>query len=325
MIMYRKQWMALGLFLVAAMLGCGSSGGGANMESTAGDGGGAAADAGLSLDPSLVTDPEVASIVTLTMDTFTVPPGAEVFKCQDFANPFAGVQADLKAYELHMSTGSHHMFAFYKSGATDGALIDCPQGGLEFGPFTFTSQSPHLVETFPEGVGATIPTTMGFHLNAHYINVGSTPIEGKVQITMYVAKSGIVTQHAGVLYASQNGIKIPPTGQPVTSSATCNLPQDVNVLSSASHMHQRATDFVATSGGVLLYQSNDWDSPVPAVFSPPRLLKSGADLTWTCTYVNDTGSWLTFGESAKTNVMCISVSIFYPVTDVSNPVIQCQE
>jgi hypothetical protein len=315
--------MAIGMLLGVSMFGCSSSGTGA---SPSGDGGTAeTADAGLSLDPTLVNDPEVAQIVTLTMDTFTVAPGAEVFKCQDFANPFGGVQADLKAYELHMSPGSHHMFAFYKTGATDGAIADCAQGGLEFGPFTFTSQSPHLVESFPEGVGATIPTSMGFHLNAHYINTGSVAVEGKVQITMYVAKSGIVTQHAGVLYASQNGIQIPPTGQPVVSSAKCTLPQDVNIMSSASHMHQRATNFVSSSDGETLYQSTDWDSPVPALFQPPRLLKSGADLSWSCTYVNDTGSWLTFGESAKTNVMCISVSIFYPVTDVTNPVIQCQE
>jgi hypothetical protein len=317
-IMKAKLWIAIGMLLGISMHGCSSSG-------NAATGGADTADAGPSLDPTLVADPEVASTVTLTMDTFTVAPGQEVFKCQDFANPFKGVQADLKAYELHMSPGSHHMFAFYKTGATDGPLVDCPQGGLEFGPFTFTSQSPHLIETFPEGVGATIPTTMGFHLNAHYINTGATPVEGKVQITMYVAKSGIVTQHAGVIYAGQNQIKVAPTGQPVVSTATCNLPQDVNLLSSASHMHQRSTNFIATSGGQTLYTSTDWDNPTPATFSPAMPLKAGADLTWSCTYVNDTGSWLTFGESAKTNVMCISVSIFYPVMDVSNPVIQCQE
>jgi hypothetical protein len=321
--MIGKHWIALGMLLGISMHGCSSSSNGAAAAATTEDAG--AADAGLSLDPTLVSDPEVANIVTLTMDTFTVAPGQEVFKCQDFANPFGGVQADLKAYELHMSPGSHHMFAFYKAGATDGPLIDCPQGGLEFGPFTFTSQSPHLIEQFPEGVGATIPTTMGFHLNAHYINTGSEPVQGKVQITMYVAKSGIITQHAGVLYASQNSIKVPPTDMPAVSTATCNIPQDVNIMSSASHMHQRATNFTSTSGGQLLYTSTDWDSPVPATFSPARLLKAGSDLTWSCTYVNDTGSWLTFGESAATDVMCISVSIFYPVTDISNPVIQCQE
>jgi hypothetical protein len=37
--------------------------------------------------------------------------------------------------------------------------------------------------------------------------------------------------------------------------------------------------------------------------------------------VNTTGQELTFGESAETNVMCISSNIFYPVTDVTNPVL----
>jgi hypothetical protein len=37
--------------------------------------------------------------------------------------------------------------------------------------------------------------------------------------------------------------------------------------------------------------------------------------------VNTTGQELTFGESAVTNVMCISSNIFYPVSDVTNPVL----
>ena len=50
-------------------------------------------------------------------------------------------------------------------------------------------------------------------------------------------------------------------------------------------------------------------------------LASGTTITWSCTYVNDTGSALTFGESAQTNVMCISEFIYYPVQNVANPVL----
>jgi hypothetical protein len=259
------------------------------------------------------------------MDTFTVNPGQEVYMCQDFANPFRGQQADIKTYELHMAQGSHHMFAFYTTNATNTSVVRCPKGGLQFAPFTFTAQSQNLVQTYPPGIGATIPTTTGFTLNVHYINPGATPITGHVALTMYIAKPGIITQHAGVIFLNQGLLTVPPTGQPSTSSSTFTLPQDVNVLTSVSHMHQRATNFVASaSTGQTLFQSTQWAEPPPMQYAPPVHLTAGTKVTWSCTYVNNTGQTLTFGESAATNVMCISVSTFYPVQDVAHPIIATQ-
>src|SRR5262245_14890758 len=53
--------------------------------------------------------------VTLKMTPFTVPSGGEVYKCQNFANPF-GAEAEVSAFESHMTPGSHHMLLFYKEG-----------------------------------------------------------------------------------------------------------------------------------------------------------------------------------------------------------------
>jgi hypothetical protein len=282
-------------------------------------------DSGAPAAESPGNNPEVASSTTLKMHSFAVSAGQEVFMCQDFANPFQGQQADVKAYELAMTQGSHHMLAFYKVGATDGPLIPCPEGGLQFGPFTFAAQSANVTETYPEGVGATIPGDTGFTINMHYANAGSTTATGQLTLTMYVAKPGVVTQHAGVLFLNQLSLFVPPSdtpGSPYTSSMTYLLEQDVNILSTDSHMHQRATNFVATtSTGQTLYQTMQWNEPPPATFSPPLHLSSGTSITWSCSYVNDTGLPLVFGPSAQTNVMCISQSIFYPVNDVRHPVV----
>lgn len=316
-----------GLFIVCAGCGAGSSKTfvSAGGQSGSSSGGGASGADDAAAEGGLPNDPEIAFSVTLNMDPFTVAPGQEVFMCQDFANPFQGAQADIKTYELHMSQGSHHMFAFYKTNATNTSVAPCPQGGLQFAPFTFTAQSPDVVETYPEGVGATIPPTTGFTINAHYINVGASPIAGHVSLTMSVAKPGVVTQHAGVVFLNQAFLSVPATGQPSTSTSQYTLPQDVYLMTSDSHMHQRATNFVATtSTGQTLFQTTQWADPPPAVYSPPNLLPAGTKISWSCTYVNDTGQTLTFGESAATNVMCISVSIFYPVQDINNPVIGTQ-
>jgi hypothetical protein len=303
-----------------------AGGGGADVGSDAAWGAGASDGAGsVVIDASPNADPDIAYSVTLTMDTFTVQPGGEVYMCQDFANPFNGVQADIKTYELHMAQGSHHMFAFYEPNAANTSVTKCPQGGLQFQPFTFVAQSKDVVQTFPEGVGATIPPTTGFTLNVHYLNPQPTPITSQVVLTMYVAKPGVITQHAGVLFLNQGLLVVPPTDQPSTSTSTFTLPQDVNVLSSGSHMHQRATAFTATaSTGETLFQTDQWAEPMPKPYAPPLMLTAGTTISWSCTYVNDTGATLTFGESAQTNVMCISISTIYPVADVTNPVIAQQ-
>jgi hypothetical protein len=260
--------------------------------------------------------------VTLKMQSFTVNPDQEVYMCQDFANPFMGQEADIVSYELHMSTGSHHMFAFYTSNAANGSVAACAQGGLQFAPYTFTAGSPTAIQTYPDGMGASIPSTTGFTINAHFINTGASALQGNVALTIYVAKPGEVTQHVGPIFLNQALLSVPPTGQPSTSTASYSLTQDVNLLLGASHMHQRATHFVSTaSTGQTLFETTQWSEPQPTIYSPPVHLASGTTITWSCTYVNNTGSTLTFGESAATNVMCISEFIYYPVQNTANPVL----
>jgi hypothetical protein len=286
-------------------------------------------DAGMN-DPDI--DYSVAP-VTISMTPFTVAAGAEVYYCQNFANPW-GKQVDIKTYSLNMAKGSHHMFAFYQTDATNGANAPCPSGGLTFAPFTFSAQSPTAEVTYPQSVGATLPASLGFQLNAHFINTSASPINATVSLTMWVAKPNVVTNHAGALFLNQVAMTVASSctsastnGVGCPSSSSYVLPQDVYILTADSHMHQFATNFTATtSTGVTLFQTTQWAEPPAKVYSPPLMLPSGTTITWTCDDVNDTGAELTFGEHAASNVMCISSNIFYPVStaSLSNPVLGTQ-
>jgi hypothetical protein len=286
---------------------------------SAGSGGAQTGDAAAPENPDI--DTSVAP-VTITMGTFTVGPGDEVYYCQNFANPW-GKQVDIKTYALDMGVGSHHMFAFYATGATGGALAPCPNGGNTFGAFTFVSQSPERTVTYPASVGATIPAGTGFQMMVHYLNTTASTLTSSVKLTMLIAKPGVVTNHAGVLFLNQPTITVASSCTAgCESTASYELPQDVHILQAEGHMHRFATKFVATtSTGVTLYTSTQWSEPKPEDYSPALLLPSGTTVTWTCTDVNTTGQELTFGESALTNVMCISQNVFYPVSDVTNPVL----
>src|SRR5450432_941785 len=276
---------------------------------------------------SALNDPETdyTQTKTIQMDPFPVPANQEAFYCQTFKNPW-GKQVDIKTYDLSMDTGSHHMFAFYSQNATNGAVAPCANGGLTFGSFTFTSQSPKVTQTYPTTVGATIPATTGFNMMAHYVNSSSAPLMAHVVLTMYVGKAGAVTNHVGVIFDNNATMTVTATGQPYVSTQSVAVNQDVNILTASSHMHKFANKFVSTAtppGGQPrhLYTTTAWDEPKALTFATPLHLTSGTIITWSCTDTNTTGKTLTFGEYANTNVMCISVNIFYPVADVNNPTI----
>jgi hypothetical protein len=278
-------------------------------------------DSGAPTDPGTV----VASgdTVTLTMGPFTVPPSSEVFKCQPFKNPFGGADQDIKAYEVHMSEGSHHMFLFFDPATDDGPIGDCPAGGLEFHPYPFSTQTRDASFTYPDNVGSLVPGSTGFLLNAHYVNPGATPLQATVTAILHKAAPGSVTEHAGVIFMNEYGLKVAPGTS--TSKATCSIPGSIHLLTAASHMHQRATGFTATTAdGTVLYQTDQWSDPAPRLFSPPLPIDQKTTVTWGCTYQNDTNQTLTFGEYAQTNVMCIFTAHYWPVANPKNPTLDCE-
>jgi hypothetical protein len=254
--------------------------------------------------------------VTFTMAPFTVPVKGEIYKCQEFANPW-GADAEVQAFESHMSPGSHHLLLFYKSGVANGPLVDC--SGLEFAATPYGSQRPDDGVTFPDKVAALVPSAQGFRLQVHYLNATPNPINASVSVTMKLATPGTVTDHAGVFFFLNNNINIPPDNMPHSLSKTCTFPTAVNVMLANSHMHKHATDFLgATTTGTTIYATKDWNEPVQTTFAPPMQLAAGTKVTFTCTWVNDTLSPLTFGESAQTNEMCIFNGQFYPIQGTQN-------
>ncbi|MFO0549732.1 MAG: hypothetical protein U0271_15170 [Polyangiaceae bacterium] len=257
--------------------------------------------------------------VTITMASFDVGPGEEVYKCQDFANPFGG-DAEVAAFESHMTQGSHHLLLFYKDGATDSALEDC--SGLEFAATPYSTQLPDDGTAFPDGVSALITAGTGLRLQSHYLNTTSSTLTAHVEMTFHLVEPGVETQHAGVMFIVEPQFVIAPhSAQTVTHD--CNVPLDMNVIKASSHMHKHGTHFEATVGGLPLYDTDEWSDPVPTVFNPAKPLQGGAPLHFECAFQNDSDQFLTFGESAQTNEMCIFVASFYPVPDDQTVTIGC--
>ena len=71
-----------------------------------------------------VNTPIGAATATLTLAPFTIDPGAEVFMCQNFDNPFGGVDTAVNRIVTDMTKGSHHLHVYNLTegtGATPGS------------------------------------------------------------------------------------------------------------------------------------------------------------------------------------------------------------
>lgn len=286
---------------------CSGSGGNAGSGSggTSGSGGSAGA-------PAYET-------FTIKTSPRAVGQGEEAFFCQNLTNPF-GKDVEVIESESFMTPGSHHMFVFYEPGATDGAVHDC--SGLEFQRYVHTAQTPQAKVSYPPGVGRLVRANEGFRVMAHYLNTTGAAIDAEITVVFKVVPAGSMQHQAGSIFLNKLGIYVPPNS-PGTATASCNLPHDIQLINVASHMHQYAKHFVATaSSGEKLYETTDWDEPEPTVYDPPLALAGGTKITWTCQYENTTGSALTFGDSAKTNEMCILSGTFFPAPDGDG--INCQ-
>jgi len=342
----------------ASSSGGGSSGGSAS-SSSSGVGGGSTSDGPITaLDGgghgltwgTQIPASELGETVTLTATPFQVAAGAEVYKCQVFANPFNGVNTDIVSMHGTMSAGSHHFFLFNMTAAAAavepavGTLGNCLGGGIEFHPFPFLSQQPDWTVNYPtdsNGAPMGYPLVGANYLmiNAHYLNTSSEAIMANVSITITPAKAGVVQTHVGSLFLNQTTLSVPATAteqSPYQATMTWNgdpgtVPASYNILTSWSHMHQWGLKFTASTGSNTFYTETNWDSPSLYIHAPnmpepttatgptaPIVMNGNPPITWTCSYFNNTGATLTFGDSAQSNVMCIYIGQYYPA-DATNP------
>ena len=312
----------------------GSSTGGAGRAESSGvpaaaDGGPAYADAPAPIGSMYDAPPPDApgqQVVTLTIDPFVVAPGAEVYKCQQFGNPF-GKNVDLIYYEGTMSKGSHHFFLFNMDATTlrtqAAPIGDCPGGGVEFHPFPYLSQQPKWNVGYPEpGMGYPMVSTNGLMMNVHYLNSGSTPITAQASIKITVAAPGTVTTHVGSIFLNNTFFSVPantPMSSPVAESkSNAPLSTDYSIFTSWSHMHQTSLKFTASANGSVFYTETNWDTPQVVPHAPYLQMKGGTSITWNCDYYNNTSTALNFGDSAIKAVMCIYIGQYFPANQ-NNP------
>ena len=269
----------------------------------------------MSSPPPPTPDASTDHTITLKLTPFTLPPGGEATKCQGFANP-TGAAIDVKEIESHMTVGSHHML-LTTAPDMDVALADCTGATDADTLILYGSQDLDSDLKFPDGVALRSHASQGMAIQSHYLNASDNDITANVEITLHLGDPSLTQMVAGAVQYTNQEFTIPPGPPDTTVTKTCTVPHDLNVIRVTSHMHRHGINFAATIDGAPLYQTTSWSEPPPMLFQPALAWTQGQQVTFSCTYHNDTGAPILFGTSAKTEEMCILGTLVYPVPSLA--------
>ncbi len=291
--------------------GASAGGAGGGTAGTGGDIGTGGVGGDMGTGGAMMPPPSNVQSTQITFNTVPVQPGGEVFKCQNFANPFGNADVEVIRSESFMTGGSHHMFVFYHDGNFDGGTEDC--SGLEFASTIHGASRPQQLIEYPPDVGRRMSGNQGLRILVHFLNTTPAPINVDITVSFDYVPAGTITGVAGSVFANQPSINIAPRS-PGNAGGTCTIPFDAYLLGGVSHMHQYGTHFVATATtGDHLYETTEWNEPLPRPYDPPLFMPAGTRIDYACQYNNFSNNRLTFGDSAMINEMCIFSGTYYTV------------
>jgi hypothetical protein len=269
--------------------------------------------------------------IAVPPNMLSIQPGQEAYFCYYKTIP-GSAAINVGAFQSWMTKGfSHHFILFTGNNGADGTVsggsisggggvgVGCvPQGTWVYA----TSTSGEVIELkMPDGVGLPMPAGDMFIFNIHLINTGSTPANPTVKLNVLYAKNA--TQSASAMVSFNAGIAVPAGGsQDVRGS--CSPPAGSKFFAFTTHVHRHGgsvstgayTDVNFVSGGQTtnLVHSTDWENPDVALWTAPNFLttKAGDQFTYDCHFVNKDATTVTFGETAATGEMCMSIGYYFP-------------
>ena len=305
---------AVGVFLVASPLACSGA-----VASSAADGG-ALGDSGFTGD---AYNPPAPTLATATIGPIDIAAGEEKTVCILKRLDNAG---DIMATRIvaDLAPGSHHLIVYR---ATESAERLTPFACSPFNTLLQKNAAPlvmvgksHLEYAFPVNVGVPILAGQMLRIEAHYINPGNAPIQGKakVQIEGLALTAATGFQKADFAFWGTQNIQIPPQGTyatPVTFQAGA---PGTKIFAVTTHQHQLGTGVkVWASAGAgdtskpPIVDEKSWNNPELVTLDPPLAFDGTSGLSYQCNWTNPTTSSVAFGESA-TQEMCFVGSYYYP-------------
>jgi hypothetical protein len=241
---------------------------------------------------------------------------------------------NINAQQVRYSDGSHHMLIFstpYTELPTlnehgvvvdtaEGKIFPCPEGPSNDWKVTGVvggSQNPEWDPVpLPAGVATVVPKDSWMIMNLHMLNPTAEGMDVCVKNNFTTIPTEDVEHEAGMLFWYNPFITLTPQA---TSTATlrCPITQDISLVNGQSHMHARGTHYTATlydaEGAFVqkLFESSDWETPVPEDYEPALQIPAGSSIEYTCEYTNSQDRTVNQGLKT-TDEMCMFIGQYYP-------------
>ncbi len=275
--------------------------------------------------------PETCPGFTVTTPSLEVQPGEEVVYCYYFHTGNGATQG------VRRITSSMEGMVRYTSLLTthDGAgnpLDVQPPGTLTSAGCDWTGGNPNsrriytahgleedLLLPTDDGAGAQLAfeflAAQPAVLVAHLLNDTVDPVATAVTLTAYSHRPGVTYTKTASL-TTIDTLLVLPQASTTTSTHACGVPSAVKFWWFSTHTHGLAQQAKLRNGTSDLVVSTDWLSPAVAAFGPPSFYEFGAgeQLTYSCTYFNNTNATVTFGESYASDENCIGLAYFFPAS-----------
>lgn len=212
-------------------------------------------------------------------------------------------------------TGTHHSVLTISTNNTQTGDYDCQAGSLD-NQMLYAAGVGTDDLSFPSGVAMHIAAGTYINLNLHLFNATDNPISGNSGVLVKLVDHADVVNEADMMFSGTFTINIPSDGQPHPAHGSCKVPTDWHIFTLWPHMHQTATHqkWTYTEGTNAPVALIDDDFSFAEQKNYPiadTLLKKGDTIDTYCTYVNNTGTTMTFGDGSDKE-MCFTGMYKYP-------------
>ncbi len=246
--------------------------------------------------------------------SWTLAPGAtNTYKCTriKIANDMW-----IAGFRAASPTGTHHGVLTISTTSTTTGDYDCSAGSLDT-QMLYASGVGTDDLMFPAGVAMHITAGTYINLNLHLFNATDNPLANSSGVLVKVVQKADVQHEADMMFSGTFTISVASDGQPHTAQGGCTAPTDWHIFTLWPHMHQTATHQSWTytpkaSGKPISLIDDDFlfneqkNYPIP-----DTLIHQGDQILTVCTYVNNTGRVMTWGDGSDRE-MCFTGMYKYP-------------
>ncbi|HET9992807.1 MAG TPA: hypothetical protein VFQ65_29935 [Kofleriaceae bacterium] len=252
-----------------------------------------------------------ADFQMLISRSWTMPTDTEGYKCVRVQVPS---DMWITAFRSLSPIGTHHSVLTISTSSSQTGEYDCSAGSLD-NQMLYAAGVGTDDNAFPPGVAIHLTAGTYINLNLHLYNTTDNSITATSGVLVKTIDAAAVVHEADMQFSGTFLINVPSDNQVHTAAGSCMVANDFHVFTLWPHMHQTAihqTLAITHSGSTSMMLDTDYafaeQKNYPMV---DTVIHAGDKITTTCSYQNNTGSAMTFGESSN-NEMCFTGIYRYP-------------